>query len=276
MKDTDFFIKFWGVRGSLPVPGPQTLEVGGNTSCVEVRCGPYILIVDAGSGIKELGHILLDSGDEEIDLLFSHSHFDHISGLPFFAPLYSKERIVNLWSGHLEGIMTTKEIVSDFIREPYFPVSPHQFRADVRYRDFSIGDTLTPKPGICVKTTALNHPNGCCGYRIEWGGKSICYVSDTEHREEELDQNILKLIHGADIVVYDATYTNAEYPQFKGYGHSTWQEGVRLCDSAGVGKLALFHHRPRHDDEIMREIEQEADAARAGTVVAREGMVLRP
>lgn len=276
MSNSDFFVKFWGVRGSLPVPGPQTNEFGGNTSCVEIRCGQHILIIDAGSGIKSLGHILSDAGNQEIDLLFSHTHFDHISGLPFFAPLYNKECTVNIWSGHLEGVMTTEEIIFDFIREPYFPVSPKYFTANVNYRDFSIGDTLTPKPGITVTTAPLNHPNGCCGYRVEWQGKSICYISDTEHREDELDNNILKLISQADIVIYDATYTNVEYPAFKGFGHSTWQEGIRLCEAAGAKQLVLYHHRPRHDDAFLHAIEKEAIATRPGTVVAREGMILHP
>jgi len=276
MENSDFFVTFWGVRGSLPVPGPQTNEFGGNTSCVEIRCGPHILIIDAGSGIKSLGHLLADESNQDIDLLFSHSHFDHISGLPFFLPLYSRGRTVNIWSGHLEGVMTTQEMIAAFIREPFFPVSPHQFTADVFYRDFSIGDILTPKPGITITTAALNHPNGCSGYRVEWQGKSICYVSDTEHREGELDQNIVELIHRADIVIYDATYTDAEYPEFRGYGHSTWQEGVRLCEMAGVKQLALYHHRPSHDDNFLLAMEKEAVAMHPGVVVAREGMILRP
>ncbi len=276
MQQNDFFVRFWGARGSLPVPGPQTVEFGGNTSCVEIRCGSHLLIIDAGSGIKNLGHILANDNQEDIDLLFSHCHFDHISGLPFFEPLYHQGRNINIWSAHLEGIMTTEEMIYELIKEPYFPVSPEYFKANIDYRDFSIGDILTPRPGITIATAPLNHPNRCCGYRVEWQGKSICYVSDTEHREDELDSNILKLIHQADIVIYDSTYTDIEYPEFKGFGHSTWQEGVRLCEAAEVRQLALFHHRPRHDDESLRAVEKEANSIRAGTVVAREGMVMYP
>ncbi len=276
MKSNDLFVRFWGARGSLPVPGPETVEFGGNTSCVEIRCGPHLLVIDAGSGIKNLGHALADDGYEEINLLFSHCHFDHISGFPFFEPLYQNGRNINIWSGHLEGVMTTKEMIYELIKEPYFPVTPAYFKANIDYRNFSIGDTLTPKPGITITTGPLNHPDGCCGYRVEWQGKSICYVSDTEHLEGELDQNILKLIDQADIVIYDATYTDVEYPEFKGFGHSTWQEGVRLCEAAEVGQLALFHHRPRHDDKSLRAIENEAKALRAGTIVAREGLVMYP
>jgi phosphoribosyl 1,2-cyclic phosphodiesterase len=190
--------------------------------------------------------------------------------------LFCKGRTINIWSGHLEGTMTTEKMVSELVREPFFPVSPQHFSANVCYKDFSIGDTLTPKPGITISTTHLNHPNGCSGFRVEWQGKSICYVSDTEHREGELDSNILKLIHQADIMIYDATYTNAEYPEFKGFGHSTWQEGVRLSVAADVALLVLYHHRPRHDDDFLQAMEKEAIAAHTGTIVAREGMVLHP
>jgi phosphoribosyl 1,2-cyclic phosphodiesterase len=122
----------------------------------------------------------------------------------------------------------------------------------------------------------LNHPNGACGYRIDYGGKSICYITDTEHVPGRPDRNILDLIQGAALVVYDATYTDEEFPNFITWGHSTWQEGVRLADAAGVGTLAIFHHDPGHDDDRMDAIAHDAAAARPGTVVAREGMVLTP
>ncbi len=276
MQQSDFFVRFWGVRGSLPVPGPETLEFGGNSPCLEIRCGPHILIFDAGSGIRSLGNALCDEGIEDIDLLFSHCHYDHICGLPFFAPFFCKGRSINLWSGHLAGVMSTQEMVSAFMTEPFFPVSPDFFVADMSYKDFTAGDILMPKSGITVKTGALNHPNGCIGYRVEWNDKAICYISDTEHREGQLDQTILNLIHGADIVIYDATYTDEEYPEYRGYGHSTWQEGIRLCEQANAKQLVIFHHRPRRNDEFLRTLEHEARTMRPGTVVAREGMVLKP
>jgi phosphoribosyl 1,2-cyclic phosphodiesterase len=122
----------------------------------------------------------------------------------------------------------------------------------------------------------LNHPNRATGYRIEFGGKSICYVTDTEHVPGAPDANVLKLIHRADIVIYDSTYTDDEFSRFKGWGHSTWQEGVRLCDQAKVGRLAVFHHDPAHDDDFLDHIATEAERARRGTIVAREGLTLSP
>jgi len=144
------------------------------------------------------------------------------------------------------------------------------------FRDFDFGDTLTPRPGVAVRTAELNHPNGATGYRVEHGGKSICYVTDTEHKKDALDQNILELIEGADIFIYDATYTDDEYPNYEGWGHSTWQEGMRLAEAAGVKTYVIFHHDPGHDDAFMDAVAKAAEAARPGTVVACEGMALIP
>jgi phosphoribosyl 1,2-cyclic phosphodiesterase len=125
-------------------------------------------------------------------------------------------------------------------------------------------------------TAPLNHPNGATGYRIDFGGRSLCYVNDTEHVEGRLDRNILELIDGADLVIYDSTYTDEEFPKYRNWGHSTWQEGVRLCDKAGAEQLVIFHHDPSHDDAFMDEVAKAAEAARPGTLVAHEGLVLTP
>jgi phosphoribosyl 1,2-cyclic phosphodiesterase len=129
---------------------------------------------------------------------------------------------------------------------------------------------------VVVRTAPLNHPNRATGYRVEYNGKSICYVTDTEHAPGKPDENILRLIKGADIVIYDSTYTDEEYPKYVGWGHSTWQEGVRLCDKAKSGRLVVFHHDPTHDDTFMDGIAAAAAKARPNTVVAREGLTLSP
>ena len=142
--------------------------------------------------------------------------------------------------------------------------------------DFRAGETLEPRPGIRIRTAPLNHPNGATGYRVEFGGKAACYVTDTEHVIGELDENILELIQGADILIYDSTYTDDEFETYVGWGHSTWQEGVRLCQAAGVRTLAIFHHDPGHDDAAMDRIGEQLAQAFPGAVVAREGMILVP
>jgi len=146
----------------------------------------------------------------------------------------------------------------------------------VTFHDFYSGDILEPRPGVRIRTAPLNHPNGATGYRVEYGGKSICYVTDTEHTEGQLDRNILELVKDADIMIYDSSYTDEEFPRFKNWGHSTWQEGTRLCDAAGVRQLVIFHHDPGHDDSFMDQVAKEAEETRPGSVVAQEGMVLHP
>lgn len=275
-KQEDFSVTFWGVRGSIACPGSETVRYGGDTSCLEVMCGDYRMIFDGGTGLRKLGRLLAGQGPIDSDIFFTHSHFDHVCGLPFFVPFFIPGNRFRLWAGHLQPEHTLKQVLVEMMMAPLFPVPPEIFQADVTYNDFSCGDELNPHPGVTVKTAPLNHPNRATGYRIEFGGKSICYLTDTEHFEDGIDQNIAGLIGGADIVIYDATYTDEEYPRFKGFGHSTWQEGIRLVEKAGAGTLVIFHHDPSHDDDFMDDIAKQAEAMRPGTLVAREGMTLRP
>lgn len=275
-ESADFYVKFWGVRGSIACPGPRTVRYGGNTSCLEIRCGGRLLIFDAGSGLRDLGVALGGGGPVDADLYLTHTHFDHICGLPFFAPLYAPGNSVRLAAGHLPPDKGLREVLVEMMMAPLFPIPPSAFRANVAFEDFVQGDVLSPGDGIVIRTAPLNHPNQATGYRIEYGGRAICYVTDTEHEDGRRDPNIVALIRDADLVIYDATYTDDEFATFKGFGHSTWQEGVRLVDAAGAKTLVIFHHEPGHDDAAMDAIAAAADRMRPGTVVAREGMVLTP
>jgi phosphoribosyl 1,2-cyclic phosphodiesterase len=158
---------------------------------------------------------------------------------------------------------------------PLFPVPPDVFSKKVSYHDFKARETLTPRPGVTLRTAPLNHPNGATGYRLEFDGHTVCYITDTEHEDGKLDENILELIEGADYMIYDCTYTEEEYLQFKGWGHSTWEQGGRLCEAAGVKSLVIFHHDPAHDDLFMDTLAKEATERYPNCIVAREGMVLR-
>lgn len=276
-------VRFWGVRGSTPTPGARYLQYGGNTACIEVRAGGHLLILDAGTGLRDLGIALGTPTDRspgsagailDADLLLTHTHLDHLSGMPFFGPIYDNGNRFVVWAGHLAPERNIEGVLHDFMADPVFPVPPSRFGAQVVYRDFRAGEAFEPRPGIGVRTALLNHPNRATGYRIESGGRSLCYVTDTEHRPGVRDPNIMALVRDTDVMIYDSTYTDAEYPRFVGWGHSTWQEGVRIADEARVSRLVVFHHDPSHDDETMDTIANEVTRARPGTIVAREGMVL--
>jgi phosphoribosyl 1,2-cyclic phosphodiesterase len=269
-------VRFWGVRGSIACPGPETVRYGGNTSCVEIRCGDHLLIMDGGTGLRELGGALLKNGPINADLFYTHTHFDHICGLPFFGPAYVRGNKIRLWAGHLLPEHCLEDVLCGMMMAPLFPVPMSLLTTQVSFKDFRYGETLHPRAGITLRTGALNHPNGATGYRVEYGGKSVAYITDTEHRKTGLDQNVLALIEGADIFIYDSTYTEAEYPSHLDWGHSTWEEGVRLADAAKVKTFVIFHHDPSHDDAFMDQVGGAARKLRPSTIVAREGMVLIP
>lgn len=273
----EFWLRFWGVRGTVPCPGPDTLRYGGNTPCVEVMCGGERLIFDAGTGIRALGNQLNDKTGLKSHVFLTHTHVDHINGFPFFRPAYNPKNRFELWAGHLQGREGALQgVLSGLMQAPIFPVPLDIMHACFAFHDFEAGERLKPVPGVVLRTALLNHPQGATGYRIEFAGKSICYVTDVEHREGEIDRTILELIEGSEIVIYDATYTEAEYPRYRGWGHSTWNEGVRLCRAAGAGRLIAFHHDPDHDDATLDRIAAELAEAYPGSEVAKEGMVLHP
>jgi phosphoribosyl 1,2-cyclic phosphodiesterase len=274
--DAELTLRFWGVRGSLPTPGPGTVRYGGNTLCVEVRRGPHLLILDAGSGLREFGVALAASGiPVDADILLSHTHLDHICGLPFFKPMYDPRSRIRFWGGHLVPPEGIEDALLRSLRAPLQPDLNAAFRANFTFRDFTPGDTLTLQPGLNAGTVALNHPGNAIGYRIEWKGSSVCYITDTEHPPHGLDQNLLRFVTNTDILIYDATFTDDEYKSRVGWGHSTWRVAADLADAGGVGQLVLFHHDPSHDDAAMDAIAEAIEARRPGSVVAMEGMRLR-
>ena len=267
-----FSVKFWGVRGSIACATPNHMRYGGNTSCIEVSCNGYRLILDAGTGIRQLGNDMQKSGASEFHILLTHTHWDHINGFPFFVPAYNKDMNIEIMAGHLTDKGGIQQILSAQMDNPMFPVPLEAMMAKTTFTDFSPGDTFNLTSDVHVKTAPLNHPNGTTAYRIEHDGKAIVYVTDTEHIPGKPDQNILNLIEGADLVIYDSTYTEEQFTGKIGWGHSTWNEGVRLCKAANVKRLAIFHHDPDHEDLFMEDIEAQARKMWDGAIVAREHM----
>jgi phosphoribosyl 1,2-cyclic phosphodiesterase len=272
----DFMVRFWGVRGSIACPGAGTARYGGNTSCVEVRCADQLFIFDAGSGLRLLGNELLKGGQpHDFDLFFTHTHLDHCHGLPFFAPCYDARNRIRVWAGHLKPDAGIEGVLGKMMAPPLFPIPLDIFSAKLEFNDFAAGESLVTPPGVALRTGILNHPNRATGYRLEHGGKAVAYITDTEHEPGRLDAEVLQLVDRADAMIYDCTYTDDEFPTHRHWGHSTWQEAVRLANAAGVKTLVLFHHDPDHDDTFMDRVAAEAAAARPGTVVAYEGLTLR-
>jgi phosphoribosyl 1,2-cyclic phosphodiesterase len=278
MTSLPFTMRFWGVRGTVPCPEADRLRYGGNTSCIEVRCGEARLVFDAGTGLRALGNELLATDDKrQSHIFFTHTHLDHIAGLPFFRPGYDAANHFEFWAGHLlQHGLSLKAVLEQLMQPPLFPVPLDILHACVSFHDFRPGEVLHPFPDVVVRTLALNHPGGATAYRIEFAGQAMCIVTDVEHRAGVVDQDIVGFIRGAAIVVYDCTYTEDEYARFVGWGHSTWQQGVKLCEAAGAERLVAFHHDPDHDDDFMDEMGRQLARARPGSLVAAEGLTLRP
>jgi len=269
-------VRFWGVRGTIPCASSTTARYGGNTACVEVRCGDHLIILDAGTGIRPLGRSLTNGSMSVVDadILLSHCHIDHINGLPFFTPAFAPGNHLRLWAGHLAASCTLENVLRKLISPPLFPVDVEVLKADIKYCDFKSGDVLRPRADVVVRTAPLDHPNGATGYRIEFAGRSVAYITDTETRNDNSIRDILSLARNVDLMIFDCTYTEAELPSRVGWGHSTWQQGVRLADVAGAKLFCLFHHDPDRDDAALDDFATAVVAMRKGSIVAREGLVV--
>jgi phosphoribosyl 1,2-cyclic phosphodiesterase len=270
-------VRFWGVRGSVPAPGAHTARVGGNTSCVELRAGDEVIILDAGTGLRGLGERLVRSGRPvAASILFSHVHWDHIQGFPFFPPLFRAGTELALYGRPDSGSLA--DALGRQMTAPSFPVQLGAVPAALTYGDFEPGRPF-PVGSAVVRAARLNHPDGVLAYRVEVDGRAVVFATDTEHYADGIDRELVSLAEGADLLIYDAQYTPEEYAGVigharAGWGHSTWVEGVRVARAAGVGALVLFHHDPTHDDGAVEAIERAAATVLPGTVAAREGLEL--
>jgi phosphoribosyl 1,2-cyclic phosphodiesterase len=271
----EFVVQFWGVRGSIPSPGPETVRYGGNTSCIEIRAGGKRFIFDAGTGLRNLGKGLMDQGPVEIHMCFTHYHWDHIQGLPFFLPVFRAGNEIHIYGQVPEEVrpMSLKEHFYERVLHFNSPVPVQTLEADLFFHELTCGDRFSVGD-VQISTGPLNHPNGAMGYRVDWRDRAIVYCTDTEHFPDRLDENLVALAAGADILIYDAMYTDEEYHNPKspkvGWGHSTWEEGAKLVEAAGVRRLAVFHHEPNHTDDRLDEIAETLKARSPGGFLAKE------
>lgn len=273
-------IKMWGVRGSIPTPGPDTVEFGGNTSCYEVRAGGAIIILDGGTGIRLLGQTLLPEMPFEAWMFFSHVHWDHIQGFPFFTPAFVKGNVIHLHGG-VNVTRTLEETLAGQMDYPSFPVHLTEMGATMTFRDLHEGEVvhIGPNRDVVVSNARGNHPNGVYAYRIDHDGKSVCYITDSEHYAI-VDPKLLRLAKGADVLIFDAMYTPEEYAGTAGggprtgWGHATFAAGCELANLAGVKQLVLHHHDPNQTDAMVKDKERRARELFPNTIAAREGVVI--
>jgi len=276
-------ITFWGVRGSIPAPGPHTVEIGGNTSCVEVRAGKTILIFDGGTGLRMLGKQLLKEMPLTAHLFFSHVHWDHIQGFPFFDPAFVAGNTIHLYGGNNVS-RTLEETLAGQMDHPSFPVHLSAMGASMTFHDMVDGQVIELGDGnggnIRITTAPGNHPNGVRAFRTDYAGKSVMYATDTEHYAE-IDKNLLGLAKNVDVLIYDSQYTPEEYagtagtgaPKI-GWGHSTFAEAAKLAIAANAKQLVLYHHDPMQPDAAVREKERRARELFPAAIAAYEGLVI--
>lgn len=279
MESVEFRVTFWGVRGSRPVPGPHTVKYGGNTPCVEITIGERLFIMDAGTGICNLGQQLLDrSKNVHAAIFITHTHWDHIQGFPFFTLAFIKGNRFDLYGQNRMNV-TFADLMRGQMMYAHFPVALDQMGAVFDFHEVNSGEKIDMGDGIIVNTALNNHPGGGISYRVEYDGRSCCYVTDTEHYSI-VDPHIKRLVNESDIVIYDANFTDKEYAGDSsynskvGWGHSTWQEGIKLVKASGAKKLVLFHHATYRTDEDMEKIEQHAREHYPDCIAAREGMII--
>ena len=252
-------IRFWGVRGSIPAPGPKTVRYGGNTPCVELTCGDETLIVDAGTGIRELGFDLMRraaGAPIKGRLFIGHSHWDHIQGFPFFTPLFLPTTKFQVYGMH--GTMKPfQEVMAGQMDPTYFPLQLKDLGSKPEFHE--MGGPLQAGP-VKVTYHFLNHPGVTVGYRFEYDGKVVSYISDHEpygalnvkgEFSAKEDAAVSRFVAGSDLLICEAQYTAAEYQMKRGWGHSTFADVLDLAQKAEVKRMALFHHDPLHDDDKL-------------------------
>jgi phosphoribosyl 1,2-cyclic phosphodiesterase len=287
-----YSIRFWGARGSIPTPGAETTRYGGNTPCVAVEQtgadGDSLVILDAGTGIRLLGQRLVDEGNGplKVDLILSHTHWDHIQGIPFFAPFFGEGNEVRIW-GSKQADVGLDVILRQQMHPVVFPVPLERLAAELKVEHVEPGEFEVD--GFRVAAVRLRHPGNTLGYRLTptSGGATMAYVTDNELGSggdydvgPRWRSELVAFLDGVDVLIHDAMYAPGDLGQHRGWGHSSTLEAVHLAAEAQVGQLVLFHHRPEHDDATMDTLLEAARAEAAGTgrgldvIAATEGMQL--
>lgn len=267
-------IRFWGVRGTIPAPGPETVRMGGNTACLDVLTSDrQLIILDAGSGIRRLGKVLQDEYVGRIvgTLLISHTHWDHIQGFPFFSPILNRgNRFVVI--GQKRVGQQLENVLAGQVVEPYLPFAFRELAADIHVKEIRDGEPVLVGDETVIKVAELRHPGGCLGFRLENAGSVFTYCTDSSHETGQLTPNVIELARNADLLVHDAHFSLEQRERFPDWGHSSWLEAAQVAREANVGCLALFHYDPDSSDDYMENVLEKARQVFPRTILAREGL----
>lgn len=272
-------IRFWGVRGSRPNPSPEMMRYGGNTSCMSVQIGSNIFVFDGGTGIINLGKYILENDISDCHVFFSHMHWDHIQGIPFFPVIYSAKTINIEMYGEDKEEKSFEDLIKAQMKPPFFPFDLSNMDHKIKYHSITEGEVDLGN-GVKVTSCRLNHPNGCLAYKLEHGGKSIVYAIDTEVLTGALRQCFVDFAGSADILLYDAQYTSEEYagsaekmPK-KGFGHSTFEDALSIYDDLRPKTMYLWHHDDWRTDRELDRIIEEIQKEYKSIFMAQEGCVI--
>lgn len=273
-----FTVQFWGVRGSIPTPGVETVRYGGNTACVEIQVGGKRLIFDGGTGLRVLGKHLLELQQPiEAHLFFTHTHWDRIQGFPFFIPAFMEGNRFHIYGATAPNGASIKQRLTDQMLRPNFPTPLQVMRSELNFHDIAPGSIVT-LDDITIETISLNRPNSALGYRITWQGRSVVYATDTDHASDDHDQTLIYLANEADVLIYDGTYADHAYYDLsatEAAGSAAWRSAITLAKEAQARQLVLFYHDPGHDDEHLDQVEMKVRASFPNALLAREGMMLQ-
>lgn len=269
-------VTFWGVRGSIPTPGVETVRVGGNTSCVEVHTPDNdLLILDAGTGIRPLGLALDSRGEERVigHIFLSHTHWDHIQGLPFFSPARRRgNRFTILGEKRVDERL--ERVLAGQYMDTYLPFSLKEMDADILIKEIRDGETIVLGEHTLVTARKLDHPGGVFAYRIRWRDRLLVYATDLRHPPGGLDERLLELAQGADLLIHDAHFSPEEALKFPDWGHSSWAQAIAVIQAAQVKRLALFHYSPTADDGLLESLEREIQKQTPHVFLSREGLTV--
>mgnify|MGYP001380417363 CR=1 FL=1 len=266
-------ITFWGVRGSFPTPDPDKIETGGHTSCVSIETENETLVMDMGTGIKNLGESIVNNPNSpsKINIILSHYHWDHIIGFPMFAPLFSDKYQINIY-GKKDDIQL-KEIINYMLNPIFWPVSFDDFKATVNFRTIE-NNEIKISDSMAIKSQIHHHPHGALSYKILSHNKTISYITDCEYLSGEPNDKLIQFSENSDLLIHDAHFTEEDLPNHKGWGHSSWKQATIMAQKSNSKQLALYHYSPNYNDTQISAIESDTKKVFSQTIAARQGLVI--